>query len=214
MFLGKWREIHKDEWLTSNELRLSADVPPGETDLWGGLFLTDERGKFPTAKSLGKILTGADRPLSRLVRTPQRPGQALQGAHLVRRGVGRMSQRYIAKAQTNPANPANPATPRLTCTNRPPKPAGFSRNGQIVNPANPARTSPRCGVYNLALAGFKPRNCGVYKRSSLGHFPRSRYLLRGLQGLRGHFQPYGYIWRASEQPPAGQAPGTAALSRL
>ena len=58
VFLGKWHQIHKDSWLTSNELRLSADIPTGETDPWGGLFLTDERGKFPTAKSLGKILTG------------------------------------------------------------------------------------------------------------------------------------------------------------
>ncbi len=60
VFLGKWHEIHKDKWVTSNDLRLSADIPlvEREHDPWDGLFLTDERGKFPTTKSLGKILTG------------------------------------------------------------------------------------------------------------------------------------------------------------
>jgi hypothetical protein len=64
VFLGKWHEIQeqatedKNRWVTSNQLRLSADIPPGHADPWDGLFLADERGKFPSAKSLGKTLTG------------------------------------------------------------------------------------------------------------------------------------------------------------
>jgi hypothetical protein len=57
-FFAQWRKIHGDRWLTSNELRLSADIPPGETDTWDGSFVTDARGKFPAPKSLGKLLTG------------------------------------------------------------------------------------------------------------------------------------------------------------
>ena len=57
-FFAQWRKIHGDKWLTSNELRLSADIPIGETDPWNGLFLTDSRGRALSAKSLGKVLTG------------------------------------------------------------------------------------------------------------------------------------------------------------
>jgi len=57
-FFARWRKIHGDKWLTSNELRLSADVPPGQPDPWDGCFITDGRGRFPTTKSLGKQLTG------------------------------------------------------------------------------------------------------------------------------------------------------------
>ena len=57
-FFARWRKIHGDKWLTSNELRLSADIPPGEPDPWDGCFITDGRGRFPTTKSLGKQLTG------------------------------------------------------------------------------------------------------------------------------------------------------------
>ncbi len=57
-FFARWRKIHGDKWLTSNELRLSADVPPGQPDPWDGCFVTDARGRFPTTKSLGKQLTG------------------------------------------------------------------------------------------------------------------------------------------------------------
>jgi hypothetical protein len=57
-FFARWRKIHGDKWLTSNELRLSADTPPGESDPWDGCFITDGRGRFPTTKSLGRQLTG------------------------------------------------------------------------------------------------------------------------------------------------------------
>ena len=57
-FFARWRKIHGDNWLTSNELRLSADVSPGQPDPWDGCFITDGRGRSPTTKSLGKQLTG------------------------------------------------------------------------------------------------------------------------------------------------------------
>ena len=57
-FFTQWRKIHGDRWLTSNELRLSAEIPYGQTDVWDGMFLTDGRGKTPSPKSLGKVLTG------------------------------------------------------------------------------------------------------------------------------------------------------------
>ena len=57
-FFAQWRKIHGDRWLTSNELRLSADIPPGEADTWDGWFVTDARGRFPAPKSLGRLLTG------------------------------------------------------------------------------------------------------------------------------------------------------------
>ena len=57
-FFAQWRKLHGDRWLTSNELRLSADVPLNEHDPWDGCFVSDGRGRFPTPKSLGKLLTG------------------------------------------------------------------------------------------------------------------------------------------------------------
>ena len=58
VFFAQWRKLHGDRWLTSNEVRLSADVPLNEHDPWDGCFVTDGRGRFPTPKSLGKLLTG------------------------------------------------------------------------------------------------------------------------------------------------------------
>jgi hypothetical protein len=57
-FFAQWRKLHGDKWLTSNEVRLSADIPPGQVDVWDGSFITDSRGKTPSPKSLGKLLTG------------------------------------------------------------------------------------------------------------------------------------------------------------
>jgi hypothetical protein len=57
-FLAQWRELFKNEWHTSNEIRMSADRDPGAPDRWNGLFLTDERGRAVSSKSLGKLLTG------------------------------------------------------------------------------------------------------------------------------------------------------------
>jgi hypothetical protein len=60
-FLAHWLKLQagwKAGRVTSNELRLTADSPLGYPDPWEGLFLLDGRGKLPSAKSLGKILTG------------------------------------------------------------------------------------------------------------------------------------------------------------
>ena len=57
-FFAQWRKLHGERWLTSNELRLSADVPLNEHDPWDGCFVADGRGRPPTSKSLGKLLTG------------------------------------------------------------------------------------------------------------------------------------------------------------
>jgi hypothetical protein len=60
-FFAQWRKIHGDKWVTSNELRQSAniiDVGGQPADQWDGLFRTDHRGYPVTVKALGKILTG------------------------------------------------------------------------------------------------------------------------------------------------------------
>lgn len=57
-FFARWHKLHDGKWLTSAELRLSADVPLSDHDPWEGEFVGDGRGRFPTAKSLGKLLTG------------------------------------------------------------------------------------------------------------------------------------------------------------
>jgi hypothetical protein len=61
-FFACWRKKFGDDWITSNRLRESANVTwdPGGTkdDPWDGLFLTDERGRLLSPKSLGRILTG------------------------------------------------------------------------------------------------------------------------------------------------------------
>ncbi len=57
-FLAQWRKIHGEKWMTTHELRVSADAAPGQLDDWDGLFITDGRGKPPTQVSLGKRLAG------------------------------------------------------------------------------------------------------------------------------------------------------------
>ena len=57
-FFSQWRKIHGDKWLTSNDLWLSADAPHEAADQWDGCFVTDGRGRLPSTKSLGKMLTG------------------------------------------------------------------------------------------------------------------------------------------------------------
>jgi hypothetical protein len=64
-FLGQWHKLRGDGllagdegWVTSNDVRVSADVPPGQLDPWSGLFVTDGRGKLPSVKALGQRLTG------------------------------------------------------------------------------------------------------------------------------------------------------------
>jgi hypothetical protein len=57
-FLGRWHQIHGEEWKSTHELRLSADTPIDGLNPWEGLFLTDDRGRFPSEVSLGKRLSG------------------------------------------------------------------------------------------------------------------------------------------------------------
>lgn len=61
-FFARWRELHGDKWMTSNELRQSADISGDNfghaVDRWDGLFPADNRGNLVSAKSLGKTLTG------------------------------------------------------------------------------------------------------------------------------------------------------------
>lgn len=61
-FFAQWRKIHGDNWLTSNHLRLSANIATDAAgrpcDRWEGLFRTDGRGQLVSIKSLGKLLTG------------------------------------------------------------------------------------------------------------------------------------------------------------
>ena len=56
---------------------------------------------------------------------------------------------------THPAKSAKPAGSLPACPDRPPRHAGFSGNGHIGNPANPAE-------FRDAPAGLKTRGCGVY----------------------------------------------------
>lgn len=57
-FLARWHSLHGDQWLTTHELRLGADTPPGGVDPWDGLFIMDGRGKLPSEVSLGMRLKG------------------------------------------------------------------------------------------------------------------------------------------------------------
>jgi len=61
-FFAQWRKVHGDQWLTSNQLRLSADIVSDGAgrayDRWDGLFRTDGRGYPVSVKSLGRLLTG------------------------------------------------------------------------------------------------------------------------------------------------------------
>ena len=57
-FFAKWRNVFKDNRVTSNVLRKSADIGLDGYDRWEGTFLTDSRGQLVTNKSLGRLLTG------------------------------------------------------------------------------------------------------------------------------------------------------------
>ncbi|MGW5642216.1 hypothetical protein ACWEV3_11020 [Saccharopolyspora sp. NPDC003752] len=56
-FLLRWHALHGQKRLTANELRASAEPELG-TDPWVGSFPTTNTGKLPSAKSLGRRLTG------------------------------------------------------------------------------------------------------------------------------------------------------------
>jgi hypothetical protein len=61
-FLAKWHDLHADRRLSANELR--ADAEPDSfgigtpIDKWDGLFLTNNAGRLPSPKSLGRLLRG------------------------------------------------------------------------------------------------------------------------------------------------------------
>jgi hypothetical protein len=74
-FFGQWRKVHADQWVTSNELRKSADISSDGYDRWEGQFRTDARGYPVSVKSLGRLLTGQ---------------------------IGRWRGAYVLRSQTNP----------------------------------------------------------------------------------------------------------------
>ena len=61
-FFAQWRKKFGDGPVTSNQLRESAKVSwdsfGSREDPWDGQFITDDHGRVPSAKSLGRILTG------------------------------------------------------------------------------------------------------------------------------------------------------------
>ncbi|WP_223165697.1 hypothetical protein [Lentzea indica] len=60
-FLARWHELHGDTELRARVLCHSAEpeLKGGQlVDRWDGTFLTDERDRIPSSKSMGKLLTG------------------------------------------------------------------------------------------------------------------------------------------------------------
>ena len=57
-FLAQWRTLFGNEWRTSNQVRLSADISPDGTDRWEGLYPTNQRGYPLSHIALGKRLIG------------------------------------------------------------------------------------------------------------------------------------------------------------
>ncbi|WP_329793579.1 hypothetical protein V1227_17110 [Lentzea sp. DG1S-22] len=60
-FLARWHELHGDTPLRARVLCHSAEphmVGDQLVDRWDGTFLTDDRDRIPSSKSLGKLLTG------------------------------------------------------------------------------------------------------------------------------------------------------------
>lgn len=57
-FFARWRKVFGDDWVSSNDLRLSANHASDGTDRWDGLFRVDGRGNPVSVKSLGRMLTG------------------------------------------------------------------------------------------------------------------------------------------------------------
>jgi hypothetical protein len=63
-FLARWRELYDSRPMSAKVLRDSAQVDwaIGQPDQWGGTFLSDNDGKMPSVKSLGRMLAShADR---------------------------------------------------------------------------------------------------------------------------------------------------------
>ena len=136
-FFAQWRKIHGDKWLTSNELRLSADIPPGEARPVGRLLPHRRPRQVPEHEVARQAAHRPDQPLPRPVRAAQRAGQAQQGPHLARRGVVRVSgvcgvygqhagarragNLPCARGKHTPQTPQTPQSPGQ----RPEKLAGF-----------------------------------------------------------------------------------------
>jgi hypothetical protein len=60
-FLARWRGVNADRRVSARQLRQQAelDIVNGQpVDRWEGAFLTGDQGKTPSAKSLGRWLTG------------------------------------------------------------------------------------------------------------------------------------------------------------
>ena len=143
-FFAQWWKVHGDDWLTSNELRLSADIPIGETDPWDGLFLTDSRGKpsapSHSARSLPVRSAATAGATGWKQDRPARQVEAVAGE-----SVGRvMPSRGRAHARGGRNKPRKPRKPRSVA---------YDLREQVVSRSNP----------NPALRGFKPRRftgCG------------------------------------------------------
>ncbi|QSB14589.1 hypothetical protein JQS43_24475 [Natronosporangium hydrolyticum] len=61
VFLARWAELYGDRELTANELRVAAEIDylnGKPVDRWDGRFITDDAGRLPTVKSLGRRLRG------------------------------------------------------------------------------------------------------------------------------------------------------------
>ncbi len=61
-FLARWHDLYGPAKKTAREIRLSADIDTDSTgrpvDRWQGTFLTDDKGRVPSGKSVGRLLTG------------------------------------------------------------------------------------------------------------------------------------------------------------
>ncbi|MFD1150464.1 hypothetical protein [Saccharothrix hoggarensis] len=60
-FLARWHELNHDRRITSRQLRQQAEIDivnNQPVDHWEGAFLTDDQGRTPSTKSIGRILTG------------------------------------------------------------------------------------------------------------------------------------------------------------
>ena len=122
-FFAQWHKLHGDRWLTSNEVRLSADVPLSEHDPWDGCFVTDGAAGSPPRSPLASCSPGRSTATARLMfcaasRTStarSAPGASRNGPdkRQASRGVRARSpprrdgKRPVRARDLHPANPAN-----------------------------------------------------------------------------------------------------------
>jgi hypothetical protein len=60
-FLARWHDLNGDRPMSGRQLRQQAEVTVignQHIDHWEGAFLSDDQGRIPSAKSIGRILTG------------------------------------------------------------------------------------------------------------------------------------------------------------